>query len=122
MSSFATVDDYIAAQPQLAQAHLRELRAAVQAALPGAAETVSYGMPTYRLGRARVHFGAAKNHCALYGAIPDGMTDEVKGYETAKGTIRFPLDQPIPSDLVSKLVQARLIENRTPSGEDSGSR
>jgi uncharacterized protein YdhG (YjbR/CyaY superfamily) len=107
MVTFASVEDYIAAQPALTQARLRELRAAVKGGLPEAREVISYGMPTYKLPGGFVSFGAAKGHCALYGAAMDACADELRGYSTAKGTVRFPLDQPIPEVLVRKLVQAK---------------
>ena len=88
------LDEYIAAQVPEAQPRLHELRAIIRSAVPDAAEVISYGMPTYRLDRRRVHFGAARHHCALYGV--------------ANGTVRFPLDQPIPEDLVRNLVLAKL--------------
>ncbi len=107
MVTFATVDDYIAAQPAHTQARLRELRAAVRAALPEASEVISYGLPTYRMPGGIVSFGAAKHHCALYGANMDAFADELKAYSTAKGTVRFRLDEPVPDALVRKLVLAK---------------
>lgn len=113
MSTFASVDEYLAAQPAAAQSSLREIRAIIRAALPGAAEVISYGVPTYKLGgRSVVHFGAAKKHCALYGAAMEQFADELKGYDTSKGTVRFPLDQPLPAELVQRLVQARLAQHQ----------
>ena len=112
MVTFATVDAYIAAQPPLTQVRLRELREAVRGAVPDAREVISYGMPTYKLPDGFVSFGAAKHHCALYGAALDAFPDELQGYSTAKGTLRFPLDQPIPDALVRKLVRAKFT--RTP--------
>ena len=102
-----TVDDYIAAQSIKVQPRLRELRAIILAALPGATEVISYGMPTYKYGTARCYFGAAKNHCALYGSAMDAFPDELRDYSTSKGTVRFPLDRPIPGELVRKLVTAK---------------
>ncbi|MBV9326053.1 MAG: DUF1801 domain-containing protein [Chloroflexi bacterium] len=107
MASFATVDEYIAAQPPQTQDRLRELRSAVRGALPSASEVISYGMPTYKLPSGFVSFGAAKRHCALYGAALDAYPEELRTYDTAKGTLRFKLDEPIPEDLVRKLVQAK---------------
>jgi uncharacterized protein YdhG (YjbR/CyaY superfamily) len=112
MTTIATVDDYIAAQPPEAQARLRELRAIVRGAVPQATEVISYGMPTYRLGKRRVHFAAAKRHCALYGSAIDLFANEVRNFKTLKGTIQFPLDQPIPEDLVRKLVVAKLLDEQ----------
>jgi len=108
MPVFANVDDYIEAQPAAAQARLRELRMAIQAVLPDATEAISYGIPTYRLHGNVVHFGAAKHHCALYGAPLHEFTSELQGYRVVNGTLRFRLDQPIPDDLVRKLAQAAL--------------
>jgi uncharacterized protein YdhG (YjbR/CyaY superfamily) len=107
MSAFATVDDYIAAQSAEAQPRLRELRAVIRAAVPEATESISYGLPTYSLRARFVHFGAAKRHCALYGSALGDFAEELRGYDTAKGTVRFPLDKPIPADLVTKLVTAK---------------
>jgi uncharacterized protein YdhG (YjbR/CyaY superfamily) len=104
------VDEYIAAQPAEVQPRLRELRAAVRAALPDAAEVISYGLPTYRFGpgSSYVSFGAAKRHCALYGSAVDQFREELRDYQTSKGTVRFPLDRPIPAELVRKLVLAKV--------------
>ncbi len=109
MPSPATVDDYIAAQPADAQPRLRELRAIVREALPDAAERISYGMPTYRFGpgASYVSFGAAKSHCALYGSAVDQFPDELRDYQTSKGTVRFSVNRPIPAELVRKLVLAK---------------
>jgi uncharacterized protein YdhG (YjbR/CyaY superfamily) len=107
MPTFATVDDYIAAQSAEAQPRLRELRAIIRAAVPGAAEVMSYGLPTYKLRVGFVYFGAAKRHCALYGSALGAYAEELRGYDTSKGTVRFPLDQPIPEELVRKLVVAK---------------
>ena len=113
MPAFATVDDYIAAQPAAAQPRLRELRAIIRAALPEAAELISYGMPTYKFPVGSVYFGAAKHHCALYGTAMDACADELRAYDTSKGTVRFPLDQPIPEALVHKLVVIKATGQRS---------
>jgi uncharacterized protein YdhG (YjbR/CyaY superfamily) len=107
MPTFATVDEYIAAQSAEAQPRLRELRTIIRAAVPEAEEVISYGMPTYKFGAGSVYFGAAKHHCALYGSAMGAFAEELRGFETSKGTVRFPLDQPIPADLVHKLVVAK---------------
>jgi uncharacterized protein YdhG (YjbR/CyaY superfamily) len=111
----ATVEEYIAKQPIQAQPRLHELRAAVRAALPEAAEVISYGMPTYRMQKSFVSFGAAKHHCALYGAPLDLFPDELHPYKTLKGTVQFPLDQPVPQDLVCKLVRAKFSSGPGPA-------
>ena len=94
MTTPTSAEEYIAAQPPEARPRLQELRAIIRAAVPDVVEVISYGMPTYKLGGKRVHFGAARQHCALYGV--------------GEGTVRFPLDQPIPEDLVRELVEAKL--------------
>src|SRR5438132_14120910 len=107
MLAVATVDDYIAAQSAQAQPRLRELRAIIHAAVPAATEVIRYGMPTYKLGAASVHFGSAKQHVALYGSAMDACVEELRGMDTSKGTVRFPLDEPIPEQLVRTLVMAK---------------
>jgi uncharacterized protein YdhG (YjbR/CyaY superfamily) len=108
----ATVDEYIAAHQPLTQMRLRELQSAVLGAAPGANEVISYGIPTYKVGKAMVSIGAAKRHCALYGAALNAFPEELAAYDTSKGTVRFPLDKPIPAELVRKLVQARFAPDR----------
>jgi uncharacterized protein YdhG (YjbR/CyaY superfamily) len=112
MPALATVDDYIAAQSADAQPRLRELRAIIRAAVPQATESISYGLPTYSLRARFVHFGAAKRHCALYGSPLAEFAEELRGYDTAKGTIRFPLDKPIPAELVTRLVTAKAADQQ----------
>jgi uncharacterized protein YdhG (YjbR/CyaY superfamily) len=102
------VDDYINAQAPEVQARLRELREAIVAAAPDAEEVISYGMPTYKRGGQRIHFAAAARHAALYGAPTELFAEELKGLRQARGTIRFPLDRPIPRDIVGKLAAAKL--------------
>jgi uncharacterized protein YdhG (YjbR/CyaY superfamily) len=108
MTSVATVDDYIASRSVEAQPRLRELRAIIRAAVPEATEMISYGIPTYKHRGATVSFGAAKRHCALYGSAMDAFVEELRGFATSKGTVRFPLNQPVPDALVRKLVMAKL--------------
>jgi uncharacterized protein YdhG (YjbR/CyaY superfamily) len=108
--TFASVDDYIAAQSAAAQPRLRELRAIIRAAVPEATEVISYGLPTYKFRVGSVYFGAAKRHVALYGSAMDALAEELRGYDSSKGTLRFPLNQPIPAELVGKLVLATVAE------------
>jgi uncharacterized protein YdhG (YjbR/CyaY superfamily) len=114
MPAHATVDDYIAAQSAQTQPRLHELRAIIRAAVPDAAEVIAYDIPTYKFRGAMVSFGAAKRHCALYGSAMDAFPDELRGFETSKGTVRFPLDRPIPADLVRSLVVTKLIGPESP--------
>jgi uncharacterized protein YdhG (YjbR/CyaY superfamily) len=110
MPTFSSVDEYIAAQSAEAQPRLRELRAIIRAAVPAAAEVISYGMPTYKFRGGSVYFGAAQHHCSLYGAAMGAFAEELRAYGTSKGTVRFPLDQPIPAQLVHRLVVATVAE------------
>src|SRR3954447_24658322 len=95
MAPAASIDEYIAGQPAQAQLRLHELSAIVHSLLPDATESISYGMPTYRSGPVRVYFAAAKRHCALYGTAWD-QVPEAQPYVASRGTVRLPLDQPVP--------------------------
>lgn len=110
-----THDEYLAAVSDDKRAALEELRRTIREAAPGAEECISYGLPAFRLdGRNLVAYGAAAKHCALYpmsGAIVERFGDELKDYDTSKGTIRFQVDHPLPDSLVRKLVTARIAEN-----------
>ena len=107
------IDEYLAALPDDKRVALEKLRKAIGAAAPRAEECISYGVPAFRLGgRMLVAFGAARNHCAFYpGAYPlKACKNEIKDYDTGKGTLRFPADKPLPSALVRKIVKARIAE------------
>jgi uncharacterized protein YdhG (YjbR/CyaY superfamily) len=106
----ATIDEYLAGVPADKRAALQWLRRQIKAAAPGAEECISYGIPAFRFdGRILVHFGAAAKHCAFYpGAVVEAHREELKGYDTSKGTVRFPPDRPLPSALVRKLVKAQI--------------
>jgi uncharacterized protein YdhG (YjbR/CyaY superfamily) len=105
-----TIDEYLAPLPPDKRAALQRLRRQITAAAPGAEECISYGIPAFRLeGRLLVHFGAATKHCAFYaGAVVEAHKDELDGYDTSKGTIRFQPHAPLPAALVRKLVQAQI--------------
>jgi len=109
----ATVDEYLAAVPKEARATLEKLRKTIKAAAPRATEVISYQMPMYKQHGMVVGFAAFKDHCSLFpGAKPiETHKDELKAYETSKGTIRFPSDKPLPTALVKKLVKTRIAEN-----------
>jgi len=110
-----TIDEYLAGLSDDKRAALERLRKTIRAAAPKAEECISYGLPAFRLGgRMLVAFGAAANHCAFYpmsSSTVEGHKDELKDYETSKGTIRFRADKTLPATLVRKLVKARIAEN-----------
>jgi uncharacterized protein YdhG (YjbR/CyaY superfamily) len=111
-TSFTTIDEYLATVSDDKRAALEKLRQTIRAVVPEAEECISYGVPTFRLGgKNLVHFGAAKNHCSFYpGTTIAAFADELKGYETSKGTIRFQPQKPLPAALVRKIVKARIAE------------
>jgi uncharacterized protein YdhG (YjbR/CyaY superfamily) len=110
-----TIDEYLATVSPDQRAALEKLRKTIRAAAPKAEEGISYGLAAFRLdGRPLVAFGAAAGHCAFYpmsGTIVAAHKEELVGYDTSKGTIRFPADQPLPAALVRKLVKARIAES-----------
>jgi uncharacterized protein YdhG (YjbR/CyaY superfamily) len=111
-----TIDEYLAPLSEEKRAALRKLRHAIKSAAPKAEERISYNVPSFRLGgRLLVSFGAAANHCAFYpGARSvDVHKNELKAYETSKGTIRFDAASPLPAALVRKLVKTRIAEYST---------
>jgi uncharacterized protein YdhG (YjbR/CyaY superfamily) len=113
-----TIDEYLAPLNPAMRAALEKLRKDIRSAAPGAEECISYGVPAFRLGRRLlVAFGAAANHCSFYpGAYPvKALETELEGYDIGKGTIRFPVDEPLPAALVRKVVRARIAEYRRPS-------
>ena len=107
-----TIDEYLAALSEDKRAALEKLRKTIRAAAPKAEECTSYQIPAFRLNRKfLVAYGAATNHCAFYpGSTVNALKDELKGYNTSKGTIRFPADKPLPTALVRKLVRLRIEE------------
>ena len=108
------VDSYLAALPTEMKAALSHLRKTIRSAAPGAEEVISYQIPTFKFHGSLVSFGAAKNHCSFFvmsPAVMEAHQDDLKPYDTSKGTIRFPASKPLPAALVRKLVKARIEEN-----------
>ena len=108
-----TIDEYLAPLSTEKRVALEKLRRAIKSAAPKAEECISYQIPGFILGgRLLVSFGAAANHCAFYpGAYPvKAHKEELKAYDTSKGTIRFQVDSPLPVTLVQKLVKTRIAE------------
>jgi uncharacterized protein YdhG (YjbR/CyaY superfamily) len=109
-----TVDQYLAGVPGEQRAALEQLRETIKAAAPEATETISYGMPAFKLHGSLVGFAAFKNHCSFFpmsSTVLEEHREALAGYETSKGTIRFSADDPLPVALVKKLVKARIAEN-----------
>ncbi len=109
-----TIDDYLAALSEDKRVALGVLRKTIRAAAPKAEECISYQLAAFRLNGMLVAFGATANHCAFYlmsSSTVEAYKDELKDYDTSKGTIRFQADKPLPSALVRKLVKARIAEN-----------
>ena len=108
-----TIDEYINQFPVDVQDILNELRRVINENAPGAKEKISYQMPTFYLNGNLVHFAAYKSHIGFYPA-PSGIEafkDELTGYKWAKGSVQFPIDKPIPYDLVKRIVEFRVREN-----------
>lgn len=116
-----TFDECLAGASADQRAALEKLRKTIKAAAPNAEEGVSYGLAAFRLdGRPLVALGASANHCAFYlmsSSTVEGHQDELKSYDTSKGTIRFPAGKPLPVALVRKLVKARIAENAGRGGK-----
>jgi uncharacterized protein YdhG (YjbR/CyaY superfamily) len=112
-----TIDEYIAAFPPDVQKVLQQVRTTIGKAAPGAVEALKYGIPTFVLGENLVHFGGFKTHVGFYPS-PSGIEafkKELSVYEGAKGSVKFPLDQPMPLALITRIVKFRVQEARQKS-------
>jgi uncharacterized protein YdhG (YjbR/CyaY superfamily) len=109
------VDAFLAKVPEPAHTALQKLRAQIKAAAPGAEELINYGVPMFRLGgKNLVSYAAAKTHCSFFvqsPALMENLAAELASFDTAKGTIHFMPEKPIPVTLVKKIVKARIAEN-----------
>jgi uncharacterized protein YdhG (YjbR/CyaY superfamily) len=109
-----SVDEYLAGVPEPARSTLKKIRSAIRSVVPAqATEAISYRMPTFQYKGPLVGYAAFPGHCGLYPMSPaviEAFQEELKGYQTSKGTIRFPVDKPLPAALVKKLVKARVAE------------
>jgi len=109
------MDEYISQFPQNVRGILEQLRKVIRESAPEAEETINYGIPTFRLNGNLVHFAAFKNHIGFY-PTPSAVVafkKELTPFKQAKGSIQFPLDKPIPFDLVKKIVKFRVKENKS---------
>lgn len=113
-TNFKSVDEYIASQPQPVQGPLERVRSTIRKALPGAEEVISYQIPAYNLRGGRViYFAGWKQHYSLYPAgdrLVAAFKDELAQYELSKGTIRFPLSEPVPAKLIERIAKFRAKE------------
>jgi uncharacterized protein YdhG (YjbR/CyaY superfamily) len=113
-STAQTIDEYIAEFPPETQRVLEEMRVLIRTAAPGATETISYAIPTFDLnGRHLVHFAGYAKHVGFY-PVPSAMEafkEELEPYRSGKGSAQFPLGQPLPTDLIRRIVAFRVAEN-----------
>ena len=125
-AGFSSIDEYIATFPEETQKVLEQVRATIRAAAPQAEEKIAYQIPTFFLKGNLVHFAAFEHHIGFYPA-PRGIEKfkkELSAYEGAKGTVRFPLDKPMPLKLIAKIVKFRVADNlsKAESKSRSGSK
>lgn len=115
-TQFKTVEEYIAAFPKNIQSILEGVREAIRDSAPHGQEVIVYGIPTFKLNGNLVHFAAYKNHIGFYPGGPSAIEvfkSKLSRYSLSKGTIRFPLDEPIPLELVKEIVKFRVKENES---------
>jgi uncharacterized protein YdhG (YjbR/CyaY superfamily) len=112
-AGYSSIDEYIALFPEETQKILHELRATIQAAAPAAVEKISYQMPTFYLKGNLVHFAAWKNHIGFYptSSGTEAFKADLSIYDGAKGSIKFPIEKPLPLELISRIVKFRVVEN-----------
>jgi uncharacterized protein YdhG (YjbR/CyaY superfamily) len=106
-------EEYLAGVPEAARGALKQMRVVIRSAVPaGATETMSYKMPAFKDKEILVWFAGFAKHCSLFpkASVIETFRDELKGFSTSKGTIQFPLDKPLPTALIKKLVKARVAQ------------
>ena len=111
---FSTVDDYISSFPEEIQKILQNIRKTIRASAPKAVETISYQMPAFKLNGVLVYFAAQKKHIGFYptaSGVEKFQNELLGNYEFSKGAIRFPIDEPIPIELINRIVEFRVAEN-----------
>lgn len=115
-AAVTTVEEYFACAPQAARSALSKMRLAIRSAVPhDATETISYRMPAFRRDGVLVWYAAFRDHTSLFpgGSVLARFTNELAEYKTSKGTVQFPLDKPLPTTLIKKIVRARVAEQAT---------
>jgi uncharacterized protein YdhG (YjbR/CyaY superfamily) len=117
----SSIDEYIASFPEDVPKILQEIRVVISDAAPGAVETISYDMPTFNLnGAYLIYFAGWKKHVALYPVtekISRTLSSELSGYKGTKGSVHFPLNKPMPMDLIRKIAELRIVENQEAAGK-----
>ena len=116
MRSPKTVDQYFATVPGPARSALQKIRAAIRSVVPpDATEIISYKIPAFKHKKVLVWYAAFANHCSLFptASVIEEFKDELKGFSTSKGTVHFPLDKPMPVELIKKVVKARVTESES---------
>jgi uncharacterized protein YdhG (YjbR/CyaY superfamily) len=111
-----TVDEYFAAVPEPALSALRQIRKAIRSVVPPeATEIISYKIPAFKHKKVLVWYAAFSNHCSLFptASVIEQFKDELSGFSTSKGTIHFPLDKPMPVELIKKMVRARVAQSES---------
>jgi uncharacterized protein YdhG (YjbR/CyaY superfamily) len=114
---YDSIDEYISCFPAETRRLLEEVRAIIKATAPDAVEKISYQMPTFYLNGNLIHFAAFKNHIGLY-PTPNGIEEfqeELKAYKSGKGSVQLPIDQPLPLDLIRRIVEYRVVQNNMKS-------
>ena len=121
-TGFTSIDEYIATFPGEVQLLLEELRATIKAAAPEAKEKISYQIPTFFLRGNLVHFAAYKKHIGFYPSSSgiQAFQKELSIYKGAKGSVQFPLDRPLPLELIARIVKYRVAENLERAARKSG--
>lgn len=120
-TDFQSIDEYISTFPEEVQVKLEKIRQTIRKAAPEAEEVISYQMPTFRQNGILVHFGVHTHHIGFY-PTPSAIKafeDELESYESAKGSVKFPLDEPMPLDLVTDIVTFRVKETLEQSKKDN---
>lgn len=123
-TGFKTIDEYIRSFPDKDQEVMQKIRHTILNAAPKAKEVISYQMPTFRQNGILVHFAAFSNHYSLF-PTPSAVvafSDDLTGYETSKGTVKFPKDNPIPYDLIAKIVRFKVQENAEKKSKKNNSK